>query len=122
MKLRVLETDWKPFIDGLCKRDDVETAGIILAESLRGGQTLLARKMIPIPDNGYLIRRIDQLRLDPVAMNRIIRPAREARWSVLTVHTHPRTNRPWFSAADDYGDSKLMPSLFNQMQGPHGSI
>src|SRR5207249_9038526 len=39
-----------------------------------------------------------------------------------TVHTHPGTTRPWFSAADDHGDARLMPSLFHQMPGPHGSV
>jgi hypothetical protein len=41
---------------------------------------------------------------------------------VITVHTRPNANLPWFSLADDAGDSKLMPSLFSQMSGPHGSI
>ena len=50
---------------------DVETAGIVLAERLRGGQVLLARDLVEIPDEGYLIRRDDQLRLDPVVLNRI---------------------------------------------------
>ncbi len=122
MKLRALESQWNPFIKNLCERSDVETAGIILGERLAGGDVVLARHMIGIPDEGYLIRRIDQLRLDPVALNRIIRSAREHDLSVITVHTHPNTSRPWFSAADDHGDARLMPSFFNQMQGPHGSI
>src|SRR5437879_429311 len=28
----------------------------------------------------------------------------------------------WFSAADDSGDARLMPSFFHQMAGPHGSV
>jgi hypothetical protein len=78
--------------------------------------------MIEIPNKGYLIRRSDQLRLDPVTLNRLIRPARDAGLSVITIHTHPGTTQPWFSHADDAGDSRLMPSLLNQMPGPHGSM
>jgi proteasome lid subunit RPN8/RPN11 len=122
MKLRVIESEWNSFIDALRARSDVETAGIVLAERLHGGDVLLARHMIEMPLDGYLIRRLDQLRLDPIALNRIIRPARDGGLSVITIHTHPGATHPWFSDADDRGDAKLMPSLFHQMAGPHGSI
>ena len=119
MKLRAIESQWTQFINTLCMRSDVETAGIILAERLHGGEVLLARHMIEVPKEGYLIRRSDQLRLDPVILNRIIRPARDGGLSVITVHTHPGTTHPWFSTADDHGDARLIPSFFQQMQGPH---
>ncbi len=122
MNLRVIESQWNPFVDQLRMRSDVETAGIILAERLNGGEVLLARHMVEMPPEGYLIRRGDQLRLDPITLNRIIRPARDGGLSVITVHTHPGTTHPWFSDADDRGDARLMPSLFHQMAGPHGSV
>lgn len=122
MTLRILQSQWTPFVNALCARRDVESAGVVLAERLRGGQVLLARHLLTVPDDGYEIRRIDQLRIHPLALNRLTRPARDGAMSVLTVHTHPRSNRPWFSKADDAGDSRLMPSLFAQMPGPHGSI
>lgn len=122
MKLRILDSQWTPFVNALCDRRDVETAGIILAERLHGGEVLYARELIVMPDDGYTIRRADQLRIDPVMINRLVRPARDRGLSVLTVHTHPRTTGPWFSAADDMGDSRLIPSLLAQMPGPHGSI
>jgi proteasome lid subunit RPN8/RPN11 len=122
MKLRAMESKWHDFIDGLRSRSDVETAGVILAERLKGGKVLLVRDLIEIPEEGYLIRRGDQIRLDPVMLNRITRPARDGGLSVITVHTHPGTTRPWFSEADNAGDARLMPSLLNQMPGPHGSM
>lgn len=106
----------------LCSRRDVETAGVILAERLQGSDVLLARRLLPVPDDGYQIRRVDHVRIDPVAINRLVRHARDTGLSVITVHTHPGTNQPWFSSADDEGDSRLMPSLFAQMPGPHGSV
>jgi hypothetical protein len=78
--------------------------------------------MIEIPPEGYLIRCKDQLQLDPITLNRTIRPARDRGLSVITVHTHPGSTQPWFSDADDRGDARLMPSLFHQMAGPHGWI
>ena len=122
MKLRILESQWTPFVNALCARRDVETAGIILAEPLQGGAVLLARHLVIVPNEGYVNRRADQLRIDPVAFNRLIRPARDRGLCVITVHTHPGSGLPWFSAADDTGDSRLMPSLFAQMPGPHGSV
>jgi molybdopterin-synthase adenylyltransferase len=122
MKLRVIESQWNEFIGSLRARSDVETAGIILAERLHGGEVLLARHLIEMPPEGYLIRCRDHLRLDPITLNRLIRPGRDRGLSVITVHTHPATTHPWFSSADDNGDARLMPSLLNQMPGPHGSV
>ena len=121
MNLRILESDWTPFSEALRERRDVETAGFILAERLAGGDTLLARRVALVPDDGYLIRA-DHLRIDPVTINRQIRPARDQGLSVLTIHTHPGSSKAWFSKADDRGDARLMPALLAQMEGPHGSL
>ena len=122
MILRARESDWTPFANRLRERADVETAGFVLAERLRGGEVLLAKHFVVVPESGYQIRKRDQLRIDPIAINRIVRQARDESLSVFTVHTHPGTSEPWFSAADDAGDSRLMPSLFSQTTGPHGSL
>ena len=122
MKIRLLHSQWAPFASALCSRQDVESAGVLLAERLPGSETLLVRDLLLVPDDGYLVRRRDQLRVDPVVFNRLVRPARDRGWSVFTVHTHPGTERPWFSVADDAGDARLIPSLFAQMPGPHGSL
>jgi proteasome lid subunit RPN8/RPN11 len=103
----------------------VESAGILLGEPVAtpAGTMVVVREATVIPDDGYRIRREDQLSIDPVAMNRLTRPARDRGWSVITIHTHPGASEAWFSAADDAGDSRLMPSLHNQIpEAPHGSI
>ena len=121
MKLRILDSEWRAFVDELCARTDVESAGIILAERLDVG-VLLARQITLLPEVAYEIRRPGQIRIHPVALNRLVRPARDCGLSVLTVHTHPGAEDAWFSTADDTGDAVLMPSLFAQMPGPHGSL
>src|SRR5581483_4484941 len=88
MNLRVVESQWVPFIKALCARDDVETAGIIGAERLNGGEVLLARRLVMVPEPGDSIRRADQLQVDPMALNQLLRPARDRQLSVITVHTH----------------------------------
>lgn len=121
MKIKFFDSQWVPFVEALCAREDVETAGIILAERI-GQDVLLARELVPVPEAGYAIRERDRIRIDPLAFNRIVRPARERGLSVFTIHTHPGSSEPWFSKADDIGDAVLMPSLFAQADGPHGSI
>jgi len=121
MKLRVLESNWKPFVEALCTRQDVETAGVVLAKRITS-DLLLGQEFALVPESGYAIRQPNRLRIDPVALNRLIRPARDRGLSIFTVHTHPGAQEPWFSEADDIGDSVLMPSLFAQTDGPHGSL
>ena len=122
MILRLRYSQWSRFDAGLRQRTDVETAGVILARRLQDGDVLLGECFLLVPEDGYQIREADRLRIDPVAVNRLIRRARDGGLSVITVHTHPNTDRPWFSWADDAGDSRLMPALFAQMPGPHGSM
>lgn len=125
IRLRITETEAQSFYGQLLARDDVETAGVILAEPLRaeGGLVLVARRTVILPESAYQVRAVDQLQIDPVALNRIVRPARERGWSVFTIHTHPGASEPWFSWADDSGDDRLMPSLHAQIDaGVHGSM
>ncbi|MCO5166644.1 MAG: ThiF family adenylyltransferase [Planctomycetes bacterium] len=124
MQLRIDEPSWFPFLDRLLDRDDVETAGFVFAERMTTstGIVLRAKEFFLAPEGAYQLRRRDQLRLDPMALNRLVRPARDRGWSVFTIHTHPNASRPWFSSADDAGDRRLMPSFDVQMDGPHGSL
>jgi molybdopterin/thiamine biosynthesis adenylyltransferase len=125
MKIRITESRWFSLCQQLLARKDVESAGVLLGEPVAtpAGTVVVVRVAIVLPDDAYRIRRRDQLSIDPVAMNRLTRPARDRGWSVFTIHTHPGASEPWFSAADDAGDSRLMPSLHSQIPGaPHGSI
>lgn len=122
MKLRIRESDWAPFSSTLRANRELETAGIILARQVNGGETLVAEKLSAVPLNGYTIRERDRLQITPVALNGLVRQARLNGLSVLTAHTHPGTEEPWFSQADDVGDARLMPSFYIQSPGPHGSI
>lgn len=124
MKIRINEDLWRALASHLMARTDVETAAVILAEPVdheRG--VLVVREWRPIPDDGYLIRRIDQLRIDPVAINRLTRRARDEGLSIVTIHTHPSALDAWFSQADDAGDDRLLPSFASQVpETPHGSM
>jgi len=126
MRTRISEPLWVTLISHLLARHDVETAAILFGEVVRGdddGDVLVIRQVVPVPDDAYLERRIDRIRIDPVALNRLVRRARDKGWSIITAHSHPGTSTPWFSWADDAGDARLMPSFAVQVPGvPHGSI
>lgn len=125
MIIRIEETMWAALAAHLLARSDVETAAILLADAITGdGDTVLAvRSWEPVADDGYLIRHVDQIRIDPVAINRLVRPARERGLTVLTIHSHPMALDAWFSHADDLGDARLLPSFARLVPGvPHGSM
>lgn len=125
MKIRITEHVWHELCADLFKRKEVESAGILLGESIQtpNGTIITMQHAVMIPDDAYLIRKLDQISIDPVVLNRITKPARDKGWSVFTIHTHPMAKEAWFSRADDIGDSRLMPSFHCQIPGvPHGSI
>jgi molybdopterin/thiamine biosynthesis adenylyltransferase len=125
MKIRIDKNMWRALAAHLLSRDDVETAAIVLAEPIAAasGTILAARSWQGIPDDGYLIRKYDQIRIDPVVINRLVRPARDRGLSIMTIHSHPMANDAWFSRADDLGDARLLPSFASQVPDvPHGSM
>ena len=125
MKMRIAENMWLPLRQNLFARSDVETAGLMLTESLEtpAGTIGVVREAFTLPDSAYRIRRSDQISIDPIAFNRLTRPARDKGWGVFTIHTHPGASEAWFSDADNAGDIRLMPALHCQMpDAAHGSL
>jgi hypothetical protein len=125
MKIRITDYMWKELCNELLKRNDVETAGILLGEPVKTSEGIIVvvREVKVIPSEAYSIRKIDQLSIDPIALNRLTKRARDKQWSIFTIHTHPGAKEAWFSKADDIGDSRLMPSFYCQVpSAPHGSI
>jgi proteasome lid subunit RPN8/RPN11 len=125
MKLRIQHTTWERLKASLLANQELETAAVLLAEPMGTAEqpVLVVREALLVPEKAYLLRKADQISIDPVAMNRMTRPARDRNWSVITLHTHPGASEPWFSQADDAGDSRLMPAFARMMSGaPHGSM
>ena len=125
MKIRIHEKIWQSLFENLWKSDDIESAGILMGELVETptGKIIVVKHAVSIPKDAYTIREINQISIDPIAFNRLIRPAKDNNWCVITIHTHPKAEDAWFSRADDIGDSKLMPSLHCQIPGlVHGSI
>ena len=125
MKLRIAEAAWAALAERLLARKDVETAGLLLGPCTMtpSGAVATIRNAFAIPDEAYRVRKMDQISIDPIALNRLTKLARDEGWSIFTIHTHPGATEAWFSSADDDGDARLMPSLHCQVpDAPHGSI
>ncbi|MDX2019062.1 MAG: ThiF family adenylyltransferase [Deltaproteobacteria bacterium] len=125
MILKIGEDAWSSFISDMLARLDVETAGLLFARKLAAMErdVLVVERAFVVPEPAYVIRAHDQIRIDPVALNRLTRPARDHGWSVFTVHTHPGAGSAQFSWADDQGDARLMPAFAARIPGvDHGSV
>ncbi|MBL9076008.1 MAG: ThiF family adenylyltransferase [Planctomycetes bacterium] len=125
MKIKIRESSWRTFTEGMLARTDVETAGIALCRLLDAGEEplLVVEEIQIVPDEGYAIREGDRLRIEPATLSRMTQRARDEHLAIFTLHTHPNSNAPWFSWADDEGDRRLMPAFHGQVPGlPHGSI
>lgn len=125
MKIRISESKWKALFSRLWETSEIETAAILMGEYIGVDQesVIAVQQVVCVPNEAYTVRKGDQISIDPISFNRLIRPAIENNWSVITVHTHPNAADPWFSAADGFGDKKLMPSIHCRIPGVmHGSM
>jgi hypothetical protein len=125
MKIKIEEALWSNLRTSLFHRKDVESAAVLFGEPLKTptGVVVAIREAHIVPDAAYAIRRMDQISIDPIVMNRLTRPAQDRGMSVFTIHTHPGASEAWFSQADDVGDARLLPSLQCRIPDvPHGSI
>lgn len=125
MKLKIAEKLWTNLKAQLLARDDVETAGLLLGQHTTTGRgpAIAIQHAFAVPEDAYRVRKHDQISIDPVALNRLTRRARDQGLCIFTIHTHPGATDAWFSLADDMGDARLIPSLQSQVpDAPHGSI
>jgi molybdopterin/thiamine biosynthesis adenylyltransferase len=125
MKIRITEALWASLSTQLFARTDVENAGILIGNVIKSDDApvVVITEGHIFQDQDFLIRQHDQISINPVSLNKFLRPAREKGQSVFTIHTHPGADEAWFSRADDVGDSRLMPSIMRQIpDAPHGSM
>lgn len=104
---------------------DRETAGILYAHCVRTtlGFRLLYRDFWLPPEEAYLQRTNDSIRLSPDFLAPALKKARVNHWSVLLTHTHPWPGLVSASAVDLQGESVLMPTVFNRIPNlPHGRL
>jgi|SRR5215213_853635 len=104
----------------------LETAAILLARPVPVSPKhyrLLVTEIIFTPTEAYDRRTGDSIILKPEYLATIIKRARNERYSIILVHTHPGSEYATASAIDRKGEEMLFPTLFNRVPGvPHGRL
>ncbi len=110
--------------DALFTPDDFENAAFALCGSTTvGDQTrLFVRQLMLVPLEAYVERTGFHLEVSPRFINRVIDRS-EARFSILTIHSHPGELTSEYSASDDFGEERLF-KVFSDIlpKLPHASL
>jgi molybdopterin/thiamine biosynthesis adenylyltransferase len=104
-----------------------EAAAFLICERGRNGSSivnrLVVRDVLSVPPEAYSEQRPDRLVVEPAFVARAVKQCRRQGSSLWQVHTHPGSTNPRFSAADDAGEARLIPAIFNRAPGgPHGTL
>ncbi len=84
---------------------------------------LMVREIITIPSDRYLVREEARLSVSPKVLATVFKRARLEGWTVVLAHSHPFSDQPTFSVADDEGEAIITPSMFERAPGrPHAWI
>jgi hypothetical protein len=123
--LTLTETQFRALQAHLFPGDGKESAAIILCgHAIRDDRVrLLAREVLPIPDQACTVRTRLQVVWPSDLMVPHLEAARTKNLSVVKIHSHP-TNIEAFSLADDTSDANLFPSINGWVNGsaPHASV
>lgn len=101
---------------------DLETAGIIFAESasLDGRpERFLFREFLAVPDEGYARRTGDFIELTPSFIAWVLKRARVNSWAIFFTHTHPWNGTVRPSPIDLEGEKRIFPAVYRQAPGLH---
>ncbi len=114
--IRISEKDWGKVRASLFTPDGNENAGVLLCgiAATSSERILLVRKFIPVPLEEYIARESYHLEVSPAFYNRIISIALQEKLSPVLIHSHPHHADAWYSASDDYGESRLL-SVFDSL-------
>src|SRR5262249_45073254 len=73
--------------------------------------------------DAFLTQTPNFLSIDPSFLSKCYKKARQDNRSVVLVHTHPFSEWPTFSHADDLGEAATLPALFSRIpEQSHGTL
>jgi molybdopterin/thiamine biosynthesis adenylyltransferase len=125
IRIELLGRDWEALETHLLD-NGLEQGAFLLAEPVeRGGVLrLLVREVLPVPVGHLLAQSGAYLETDPVFFAPILKRARNDRYSMVVVHSHPfSSGTVGFSSIDDQGESDLIPKIQARAPGlPHAAL
>lgn len=101
-----------------------EQACFLVCSSAQGNDEviLLVREVVPLLEGELRVHAPDQLSVEPTAMLRVGRKARQLGGSICMVHTHPMcAGEVSFSIADDYGNQRTFEFYSRMLPGQPNS-
>lgn len=110
--------------DGLLAQAPNEGAAILLAERvvLEDSTYFLVRETHHVPQEHVQAAPLS-IEIAPEFIARVMKRGRAGQLSLFFAHSHPMSERAGFSAVDDAGERRLMPTVFQRIPvGPHGAI
>jgi hypothetical protein len=109
----VASSDWDRLIEGLFTADGYENAAVLLCgvSDTESELRLLVRSIVHVRGDQYDIREPLRLNVSPEFYNQIITECLETGLTPVIIHSHPFDGEAWYSSADDFGESRLLPVL-----------
>lgn len=112
--LRIAPDDWRELRADLLSTPHLERAAVGFAgvRERDHGPELLLRDWRPLANEDYLVQLGYHLEVSGTVWARAAKRARQSHEAVVIFHSHPSdTERPAFSASDDYGEELVVPKL-----------
>jgi hypothetical protein len=121
MKIRASANDWEVLRKSLFTTDGHENAAGLLCSTVDEPNctTLLVRRCIPVPKTEYRKRLKYHLEIAPSFYNSLVDVCLEADANLVIVHSHPFDGSAEYSSSDDFGESRLLPTLMSLLPGKH---
>jgi molybdopterin/thiamine biosynthesis adenylyltransferase len=124
-RIDFLGGDWEALETHLLD-NGLEQGAFLLAEPVKRKSVLrlLVREVLPVPASRLLAQSGTYLETDPLFFAPILKRARNDRYSVVVVHSHPFSRGSvGFSSIDDRGEGDLIPKIQARVPGlPHAAL
>jgi molybdopterin/thiamine biosynthesis adenylyltransferase len=116
--------DYESLQSSLFTRDAAENAAFALGGFARIDREtrVLVRRIMPVPEEAYLIRSRIHLEIAPKFINKVIDHS-EGKLAIMMMHSHPEGLMTEYSASDDFGEERLFRVFDELLPGiPHASL
>lgn len=124
--IRITEADYASLRQTLLRDAPEESAAFLLAGRVRAGdtETILVRRIVPIPREEYRFKGPLHLDISPRAINGLIALCEANGLGAVLCHSHPGHGpRLDYSPTDDHGERRIAAALQQAVPGcPVGSI
>lgn len=117
--VRMTADDWNRLRRDLFTDDGYENAAVLFcgAAQTDTGRRLLVRAIWRVPEDCYLERKRDFLKIAPAFYNAAVDRCLAEKMQPIIVHSHPHSNEAQYSQADDHGESQILPVLASLIPG-----